>query len=344
MKACSLFRRKGYTSLDRVVDFIHQQLQTSGQLCGYRWMYTKCKEDGLHVKKEEVRLILKELDPRGVELRGRRRLHRRNYFAKGPNYIWHFDSYDKLKPFGICINGCIDGFSRKIIWMNAFTTSSDPTVIGGYYMEAVKKLGGCPRIVRGDRGTENVKVRDFQRFLRRNIHDGSGIDSYIEGASTANQRIESWWGFLRRESMEFYISMFTDLKDRGLFGGTYLDRGLIQFCFMSFIQDELDETINVWDAHVIRPSKNDRVPSGRPRIMYMFPELYTTCDCISPVERADVQLCQSNCTFRPAVPCDTDIYNICNILMAESRLHLPADAYQALDLYLHLRNEITSAL
>ncbi|XP_061885060.1 uncharacterized protein LOC133635791 [Entelurus aequoreus] len=344
MKACSLFRRKGYTSLDRVVDFIHQQLQTSGQLCGYRWMYTKCKEDGLHVKKEEVRLILKELDPRGVELRGRRRLHRRNYFAKGPNYIWHFDSYDKLKPFGICINGCIDGFSRKIIWMNAFTTNSDPTVIGGYYMEAVKKLGGCPRIVRGDRGTENVKVRDFQRFLRRNIHDGSGIDSYIEGASTANQRIESWWGFLRRESMEFYISMFTDLKDRGLFGGTYLDRGLIQFCFMSFIQDELDETINVWDAHVIRPSKNDRVPSGRPRIMYMFPELYTTCDCISPVERADVQLCQSNCTFRPAVPCDTDIYNICNILMAESRLHLPADAYQALDLYLHLRNEITSAL
>ena len=236
LKACSLFRRKGYTPLDRVVDFIHQQLQTSGQLCGYRWMYTKCKENGLHIKKEEVRLILKELDPRGVELRGRRRLHRRNYFAKGPNYICHFDSYDKLKPFGICINCCIDGFSRKIIWMNAFTTSSDPKIIGGYYMEAVQKFGGCPRIVRGDRGTENVKVRDFQHFLRRNIHDGSDIDSYIEGASTANQRIESWWGFLRKESMEFYISLFTDLKDHGLFGGTYLDRGLIQFCFMSIIQ------------------------------------------------------------------------------------------------------------
>jgi hypothetical protein len=22
---------------------------------------------------------------------------------KGPNYIWHIDNYDKLKPFGICI-------------------------------------------------------------------------------------------------------------------------------------------------------------------------------------------------------------------------------------------------
>ncbi|XP_051249570.1 uncharacterized protein LOC127359638 [Dicentrarchus labrax] len=228
--------------------------------------------------------------------------------------------------------------------MNAFTTSSDPKIIGGYYIEAVQRLGGCPRIVRGDRGTENVKVRDFQRFLRRNIHDGSGIDSYIEGASTANQRIESWWGFLRRESMEFYISLFNDLKDRGLFDGAYLDRSLIQFCFMGIIQDELDETIHVWDSHVIRPSKNDRVPSGRPRIMYMFPELYTSDDRISPVDRADVQLCQSNCTFRPAVPCDPDIYNICNILMVESQLHLPADAYQAFDLYLHLRNEIRSAL
>ncbi|KAK0145716.1 hypothetical protein N1851_015376 [Merluccius polli] len=344
LNSCGLFRRKGYTTLDRVVQFIEEQLNTSGQLCGYRWMYRKCKENGLHVKKEEIRLILKELDPRGVEIRGLRRLHRRRYFAKGPNYIWHFDSYDKLKPFGICINGCIDGFSRKTIWMNAFTTSSDPKIIGGYYMEAVQRLGGCPRIARGDKGTENVKVRDFQRFLRRNIHDGSAIDSYIDGASTANQRIESWWGFLRRESMEFYISLFTDLKDRGLFDGTYLDRSLIQFCFMGIIQDELDETTNLWDSHVIRPSKNASVPSGRPQIMYMFPELYRSEDCLSPVDRTDVQLCQNNCTFRPAVPCDTDIYNICNFLMVESQLHLPADAYQAVDLYLHLKNEIRSAL
>ncbi|KAK0154047.1 hypothetical protein N1851_003868 [Merluccius polli] len=37
----------------------------------------------------------------------------------GPNYMWHMDSYDKLTPFGIGINGCIDGFSCHIIWMQA---------------------------------------------------------------------------------------------------------------------------------------------------------------------------------------------------------------------------------
>lgn len=236
LKSCGLFRRKGYTSLDQVTSFILEELRSSGKLHGYRWMHAKCVQNGLHVRKEHVRLILQELDPQGVELRRARRLHRRSYFAKGPNYIWHLDSYDKLKPFGICINGCIDGFSRKIIWMNAFTTSSDPKIIGGYYINAVESLGGCPRIVRGDRGTENIRVGEFQRFLRRNIHDGSAIDSYIEGASTSNQRIESWWGFLRKESMEYYISMLIDLKDRGLFDGAYLDRNLIQFCFMGIIQ------------------------------------------------------------------------------------------------------------
>lgn len=211
-------------------------------------------------------------------------------------------------------------------------------------MEAVERLGGCPRIARGDKGTENVKVKDFQRFLRRNMQDGSAIDSYIEGASTANQRIESWWGFLRRQCMEFYISLFVDLKDRGLFDGGYLDKSLIQFCFMGIIQDELDKVASVWDSHMIRQSKNDRVPSGRPRVMYMFPELYTTQDCLSEVQREDVHLCWNSCTFRPAVPCDIDIYNLCNVLMMESHLSLPADAYKALDLYLDLRNNIMSSL
>lgn len=176
------------------------------------------------------------MDPRGVEVRKARRLHRRNYFSKGPNYIWHFDGYDKLKPFGICINGAIDGFSRKIIWLNAYTTNSDPKIVGGYYVEAVESLGGYPRVVRGDLGTENGHVRDFQRFLHRNIHDGNAIDCYLDGASTANQRIESWWGFLRKECMEFFISLFADLKDNGMFDGGFLDKSLIQFCFMGIIQ------------------------------------------------------------------------------------------------------------
>ncbi|XP_051794230.1 endophilin-B2-like isoform X8 [Acanthochromis polyacanthus] len=133
-----------------------EQLHGPGKMHGYRWMFTKCQENGLKVKKEEVRLILAKLDPEGSAFRQQRRLYRRQYFSKRPNHIWHIDSYDKLKPFGVCINGCIDGFSRKVIWLNAYKTSSDPKVIGGYFVEALETLGKCPKLVCTDRGTENA--------------------------------------------------------------------------------------------------------------------------------------------------------------------------------------------
>ena len=71
----------------------------------------------LQVDRETVRLILKVLDPDGVETRSRRRLQRRKYRSKGPDYIWHIDGYDKLKPFGFCIHDAIDGHSRRILWL-----------------------------------------------------------------------------------------------------------------------------------------------------------------------------------------------------------------------------------
>ena len=38
-----------------------------------------------------------------------------NCFAKGPNDVWHLDGYDKLKPYGFSIHGCIDGY---VNWLN----------------------------------------------------------------------------------------------------------------------------------------------------------------------------------------------------------------------------------
>ena len=185
-----------------------------------------------------MRLALKELDLRGVALRKAGCLRRRRYFSKGPNFIWHMDSYDKLKPYGFCIYGSIDGFSRKIMWLNAYTSKSDSKLIGGYYTEAVEHYRGCPRIVRGDLGTENGRVKDFQRFLVPIPPDGTA-DSYLEGASTANQRIEYWWNFLRSQCVEFWLSLFSDLRDNGFFDGGFLDKAILQFCCMGLIQQQL---------------------------------------------------------------------------------------------------------
>ncbi|XP_074525951.1 uncharacterized protein LOC141790170 [Halichoeres trimaculatus] len=343
LKARGLFRRRYYSDLAVLAEFISSQLQYSGQLHGYRWMYVKCRQHGLRVRKEDVRLVLKELDPSGVSLRQARRLTLRNYFSRGPNFIWHLDSYDKLKPYGVCISGCIDGFSRKIIWLNAYTTNSDPKLIGGYYIDTVQRLRGCPRVMGGDLGTENGHVRRFQCLLVP-ADPGSTLDSYLEGASTANQRTEYWWGFLRKQCVEFWLSFFVDLRDNRFFDGGFVDKNLIQFCCTSLIQDELDDTAQVWNAHIIRPSKNRNVPSGRPSVMYTLPELYRTRDFLSPVRDQDVQLCKNECIFRLTIPRDPDVYQLCSLLMTESHLTTSTDPYQAVNLYMHLREAISASL
>lgn len=123
-----LYRRKKYSKIEDVINFIREEIGKSGQLHGYRWMHLKCIQKNLVVTQDTIRELLWLLDREGVETRKRKRLRRRQYYNKGPNYLWHIDSYDKLKPYGICINGCIDGFSRHIIWLRTGSTSSDPRV------------------------------------------------------------------------------------------------------------------------------------------------------------------------------------------------------------------------
>ena len=88
--------------------------------------------------------ILKEIDPVASATRKARYLHRRKYFSPGPNYCWHVDGYDKLKPYGLPMHGCIDGFSRKIIWLKVTRTNNDPIMPAFFYFQVVKSFGYCP--------------------------------------------------------------------------------------------------------------------------------------------------------------------------------------------------------
>ena len=76
----------------------------------------------------------------------------------GANFCWRIDGYDKLKPFGFSIHGCVDGFSgfsRRILWLEFQRSNKNPRLIARYFLNSVKGAHGCPACVYTDRGTEN---------------------------------------------------------------------------------------------------------------------------------------------------------------------------------------------
>ena len=91
--------------------------------------------------------LLRILDPEGIENRSKYRLKRRVYNVPGPNFIWHIDGYDKLKPFGFAIHSCVDEFSRKVMWLEVGTSNNKPEIICYYYLQTVKKHNKLPTIL-----------------------------------------------------------------------------------------------------------------------------------------------------------------------------------------------------
>lgn len=321
---------------------IEEELGGSGCFIGYRKMWWRLKQKGLVVRRETVREMLVELDPIGVETRREKKLRRRVYSGNGPNFIWHIDGHDKLKPYGFSIHGCIDGFSRRLIWLEVGPTNKKPEVIAKYYLDAIKQVGGVPRKVRSDDGTENCMIEAIHTFLRTNNNDeDAGLSSFLIGSSTSNQRIEAYWSHLVREGPGWWQNFFKDLRDLGLFNDADpVQVDCIRFCFMRVLRKELNEVAKSWNQHIISSSKFDNSgPRGRPDNMYFLPHLYQTEDYKLEVDSLDVDEFYNHASM---VVQDTseDFKEFATVVMNENGLLTPTNVREALNLYVALLQEI----
>ncbi len=70
----NLFRRKNQTDIEEIASFVQSEMATSGRLQGYRWLHLRAIRRGYVVSQETMRMVIKEIDPEGVELRRARRL------------------------------------------------------------------------------------------------------------------------------------------------------------------------------------------------------------------------------------------------------------------------------
>ena len=260
---------------------------------GYRSIWHTLQRKGVRVPRSAVEEIVREVDPEGVKERKAHRLHRREYICSGPNKIWHTDGYDKIKPYGFPIHGCIDGYSRKVLWLYVTRSNNLPDNVAAYYLDAVREQGGCPRQLYSDLGTENGLMAGIHSIF---VDDP---DSHRYVPSPRNQRIEGWWSYLKKHWASWWINFFKDMCDRGTLNmADPLQRECLWFCFARVLQTGLDEVRDSWNTHYLRKSRYETV-AGRPDSLYTIPEFHGGIGgLIVPVQKS--KYCIGLCPHSPS--------------------------------------------
>lgn len=145
LKSLSLSRQKDYASLSTVHAAMHNELKGPGQHCGYHSMWhTLHLKYSLRVKRDNVMALMRKLIPQGIQLRANRTFIKRVHSSNGPNHVWHVDRYGKLKPYGLGLSGCIDGFSQKVLWLRCGASNNDPGVIAQNYLNCLSECEIIP--------------------------------------------------------------------------------------------------------------------------------------------------------------------------------------------------------
>ena len=152
------------------------------------------------------------------------------------------------------------------MWLRLVRSNNLPETATSNFVDCIDDYGGCPVKLRTDCGTENVLMAAMQCEFRQDV------DAHIYGPSPANQRIEGWWSFYRRNRSTWWINYFQDMIENEKFNpGSEIEKECIWFSFSGIIQKDLDFVKEHWNTHRIRDSRHDTVP-GRPDELFCLPE------------------------------------------------------------------------
>ncbi|KAI7790238.1 hypothetical protein IRJ41_020987, partial [Triplophysa rosa] len=249
------FNWQGIASLfgiDRRTLFQHRQHLGIGPLeqilqrtpnAGETYILGSLRSRHIRIQRWRVRQSLQEIDPIGRSLRRRRAVRRRIYSVKTPNQLWHIDGNHKLVRWRLVFHGCVDGYSRTIIYLNCLNNNRALSVIS-LFQEGVQNFG-LPSRLRCDHGMENIEVARYM-LDRRGLNRGS----VITGRSVHNQRIERLWAELNRVVSYFYSDLFNFMEDQGVLDSlSELHLFCLHFIYLPRIQRAVREFRDMWNNH-----------------------------------------------------------------------------------------------
>nr|VWO99246.1 N/A [Ganoderma boninense] len=191
---------------------------------------------------------------------GQRIIVRKKYQVPGPNSLVHHDGQHGLIQWKFVIHCFVDGYSRFVTGIRAHTNNRAATVLT-LFLDAIVRHG-CPSRVRGDHGTENLRVAEWMEEQK-----GLGRGSYIWGR-VHNTRIERLWYDVTRGFGLKWKTFFLDLER---FCGLDVDQPghiwLLHHLFLQAINEDALEWAETWNAHRLH-IKGEQ--SASPRELFMF--------------------------------------------------------------------------
>nr|XP_006818681.1 PREDICTED: uncharacterized protein LOC102800480 [Saccoglossus kowalevskii] len=243
------------TELDGLVDSVLKDFPN----CGYRRMTGFLINKGVRLQQRRLRGSMHRVDPVGVLLRSLEiySTPRRPYNVYAPLSLWHIDGLHKLIRWKLVVHGGIDGYSRKIMYLQCSSNNRAITVCEAFKSAVAEN--GLPSRVRSDQGLENVEVA---RHMISHPYRGPGRGSHITGKSTHNQRIERLWRDVFCGSIYLFYNTFYTLEDRGLLDiNNDIHMFCLHFVYIPRINRHLELFAESWDNHPIRTAEQNLSPN-----------------------------------------------------------------------------------
>ena len=96
-------------------------------------------------------------------------------------------------------------------WLKVTKSNSHAKAPAAYYVDTLKQLVVCPKLLHTDCGPGNVLMATIQSRLQ------TPVDTQHHSSSVANIRIENWWSYNRKGYTGCLINFFKDMAATGEF-------------------------------------------------------------------------------------------------------------------------------